>query len=115
MTKKINTNRHESANCLDHGLMFLVHYGLLMLKFQPLPERRFQKKITINPFNPERFPIDEYNRLVLDTVKSISVSGIYWSERVKDNTSLGSIFKYKSTNKIQFCGDIITEYKGSFA
>ena len=33
--------------------------------------------------SPEGFPIDEENCLVLDRVKSISVSGTYGSENVK--------------------------------
>ena len=45
------------------------------------------KPDVVKPFIPERFPIDrtsENNRLVLDSVKSITVSnGTYWSERVK--------------------------------
>ena len=36
-----------------------------------------------NPFTPKGFPIDEYNRLALDRVKSISSPvGTYGSERV---------------------------------
>ena len=35
-----------------------------------------------NPFTPEGFPIDGYNHLALDRVKSIGVSDTYGSERV---------------------------------
>ena len=35
-----------------------------------------------NPFTPEGFPIDEYNHLALDRVKSMGVSDTYGSERV---------------------------------
>ena len=37
--RKTYTYRHKSTNSLHHGLMFLVHYGLLMLQFKSLSEK----------------------------------------------------------------------------
>ena len=41
--------------------------------------------LTLNPFTSEGFPTDEYNRLVLDRVKSIILLALAGVERVKDN------------------------------
>ena len=48
-----------------------------MTRDPSIPSKEF------NPFTPKGFPIDEYNRLALDTEKSIgSLVGTYGSERV---------------------------------